>query len=69
MFFHRSDAPVLIVIYKLLVIPAGKRVSSAMDGKLMSIHGAWTTAIHDGMTDLCVTMSAPASPQRRSIAG
>ena len=27
-----------------LVIPAGKRVSSAMDGKLKSIHGAWIPA-------------------------
>ena len=33
-----------------LVIPAGKRVSSAMDGKLKSIHGAWIPAIHAGMT-------------------
>jgi hypothetical protein len=24
-----------------LVIPAGKRVSSTMDGKLKSIHGSW----------------------------
>ena len=29
---------------------AGKRVSSAMDGKLKSIHGAWIPAIHAGMT-------------------
>jgi len=35
-----------------LVIPAGKRVSSAMDGKLKSIHGAWIPAIHAGMTIL-----------------
>ena len=27
-----------------LVIPAGKRVSSAMDGKLKSIHGTWNPA-------------------------
>jgi hypothetical protein len=35
-----------------LVIPAGKRVSSAKDGKLKSIHGAWIPAIHAGMTIL-----------------
>jgi hypothetical protein len=35
-----------------LVIPAGKRVSSAMDGKLKPIHGAWILAIHAGMTIL-----------------
>jgi len=42
----------LIVIHNVqeLVIPAGKRVSSAMDGKLKSIHGAWIPAIHAGMT-------------------
>jgi len=36
----------LIVIHNVqeLVIPAGKRVSSAMDGKLKSIHGAWIPA-------------------------
>ena len=33
-----------------LVIPAGKRVSSTMDGKFKSIHGAWIPAIHAGMT-------------------
>jgi hypothetical protein len=33
-----------------LVIPAGTRVSSAMDGKLKSIHGAWIPAIPVGMT-------------------
>jgi hypothetical protein len=33
-----------------LVILAGKRVSSAMDGKLKSIRGAWIPAIHAGMT-------------------
>jgi multiple sugar transport system substrate-binding protein len=33
-----------------LVIPVGKRVSSAMDGELKSIHGAWIPAIHAGMT-------------------
>jgi hypothetical protein len=33
-----------------LVIPAGKRVSSAMDGKLKAIHGAWIPAIPAGMT-------------------
>jgi len=26
------------------VIPAGKRVSSAMDGRIKSIHGAWIPA-------------------------
>ena len=31
--------------YTKLVIPAGKRVSSAMDGKLKSIHGAWIPAL------------------------
>jgi len=29
-----------------------ERVSSAMDGMLKSIHGAWITAIHAGMTIL-----------------
>jgi hypothetical protein len=38
-------------MYKL-VIPAWKRVSRAMDGKLKSIHGAWIPAIHAGMTSL-----------------
>ncbi len=40
----------LCQIISELVIPAGKRVSSAMDGKLKSIHGAWIPAIHAGMT-------------------
>jgi len=31
-------------IIRKLVILAGKRVSSAMDGKLKSIHGAWIPA-------------------------
>jgi hypothetical protein len=35
-----------------LVIPAGKRVSSAMDGKPKPIHGAWIPAIPAGMTIL-----------------
>jgi hypothetical protein len=35
-----------------LVILAGKRVSSAMDGKLKSIHGVWIPAIPAGMTTL-----------------
>ena len=35
-----------------LVIPAGKQVSGAMNGKLKSIHGAWIPAIHAGMTIL-----------------
>jgi hypothetical protein len=29
-----------------------ERVSSAMDGKLNTIHGAWIPAIHAGMTIL-----------------
>ncbi|MFZ4703624.1 MAG: restriction endonuclease subunit S, partial [Candidatus Methylumidiphilus sp.] len=33
------------------VIPAGKRVSSATDGKLQTIHGDWIPAIPAGMTD------------------
>jgi len=33
-----------------VVIPAGKRVSSVMDGKLKSIHGGWIPAIPVGMT-------------------
>jgi len=37
-----------------LVIPAGKRVSSAMDGNLKSIHGVWIPAIPAGMTCLKV---------------
>jgi hypothetical protein len=32
------------------VILAGKRVSSAMDGRPKSIHGAWIPAIRAGMT-------------------
>jgi hypothetical protein len=35
-----------------LVIPAGKRVSSAKDGRPKPIHGAWIPAIHAGMTIL-----------------
>ncbi|WP_411725894.1 hypothetical protein [Methyloglobulus sp.] len=35
-----------------IVILAGKRVSSAMDGKLKPIHGDWIPAIHAGMTIL-----------------
>ena len=31
--------------YTKLVIPAGKRVSSAIDGELKSIHGAWIPAL------------------------
>jgi hypothetical protein len=31
--------------YAKLVIPAGKRVSSAMDGKRKSFHGTWIPAI------------------------
>jgi hypothetical protein len=45
----------LILLYQIslnLVIPARKRVSSAMDGKLNSIHGAWIPAIHAGKTIL-----------------
>jgi len=44
-----------IIIYQIirkLVIPAGMRVSSAMDGKFKPIHGAWIPAIHAGMTNL-----------------
>jgi hypothetical protein len=42
----------LCQIIRKSVIPAGKRVSSAMDGKLKSIHGAWIPAIPAGMTIL-----------------
>jgi hypothetical protein len=51
--FRLSGMLVLLcqIIFKL-VIPAGKRVSSAMDGKLKSIHGVWIPAIHAGMTYL-----------------
>ncbi|MGZ8193699.1 MAG: hypothetical protein ACXWTW_09140 [Methylobacter sp.] len=35
-----------------LVIPIGKRVSSAMDDKLKPILGPWIPAIHAGMTTL-----------------
>ena len=36
-----------------------ERVSSAMDGKLKFIHGAWIPAIHAGMTILdCVMMKS-----------
>jgi len=33
-------------------MPAGKLVSSAMDGKRKPIHGAWIPAIPAGMTIL-----------------
>jgi len=36
---------------KQSVIPAGKRVSSATDGKLQTVHGDWIPAVHAGMTD------------------
>jgi hypothetical protein len=42
----------LCQIMRKFVIPAGKRVSSAMDGELKSIHGDWIPAIHAGMTSL-----------------
>ena len=35
------------------VIPAGKRVSSAMDGKLKAIHGAWIPA-QIGLEQICI---------------
>ena len=35
---------------KKTVIPAGKRVSSAMEGKLRTLPGVWVPAIHAGMT-------------------
>ena len=35
-----------------IVIPAGKRVSSAMDGELKYVHVAWIPAIPAGMTGL-----------------
>ena len=37
-------------VCRKFVIPAGKRVSSAMDGKLKYFHVAWIPAIHAGMT-------------------
>ena len=36
------------------VIPAGKRVSSAMDGELKYVHVAWIPAIPAGMTGFLV---------------
>jgi hypothetical protein len=36
--------------HALFVIPAGKRVSSAMDGELKYIHVVWIPAIPAGMT-------------------
>jgi len=39
-------------IIRMFVMPAGKRASSAKDGKLKSIHGAWIPAIPAGMTIL-----------------
>jgi len=41
--YTRSQILLCQIIFKL-VIPAGKRVSSAMDGKPKSIHGAWIPA-------------------------
>jgi hypothetical protein len=50
---HGAIAEGLVLLCQImstLVIPAGKRVSSAMDGKLKSIHGGWIPAIPAGMT-------------------
>jgi len=33
-----------------VVMIAGKRASSAVDGKVRSIHGAWIPAVYAGMT-------------------
>jgi len=55
--FYLEALVLLCQIIRKFVIPAGKRVSSAMDGKLKSIHGTWIPAIHAGMTILdCVFM-------------
>jgi hypothetical protein len=35
-----------------IAVPAGKQVSSAMNGKLKSIHGVWIPAIQAGTTIL-----------------
>jgi hypothetical protein len=52
-FFSGGHCLVLLCYMNVkIVIPAGKRVSSAMDGKLKSIHGVWIPAIHAGMTIL-----------------
>jgi hypothetical protein len=40
----------LCQIKRKTVILAGKRVSSATDGELRTLHGAWIPAIHAGMT-------------------
>ena len=40
--------------YANIVIPAGKRVSSAKDGNLSAIPVVWIPAIHAGMTNLCI---------------
>ncbi len=42
----------LCQIIRMHVMPAGKRVSSAMDGELKPIHGAWIPAIPARMTTL-----------------
>jgi hypothetical protein len=44
----------LTLLYPInaFVIPTGKWVSSAMDGKLKPIHGVWIPAIPAGMTIL-----------------
>ena len=51
---YRSKAPALIVIHKCagIVIPARKRVSSAMDGDLKYVHVVWIPAIPAGMTGM-----------------
>jgi hypothetical protein len=52
----RSETSVsLILLCQIIfqvVMPAGKRASSATDGKLRVIHTAWIPAIHAGMTTL-----------------
>jgi hypothetical protein len=52
---HGAVAEELVLLCQInaqVVIPARKRVSSAMDGRLKPIHGAWIPAIHAGMTIL-----------------
>ena len=51
-FCKNAQLILLCQINAQVVIPAGKRVSSAMDGRLKPIHGAWIPAIQAGMTIL-----------------
>jgi hypothetical protein len=50
--FYACSLILLCQIIQEPVMPAGKRASSAMDGKRKPIHGTWIPAIPTGMTIL-----------------